>query len=165
MASSSKAFDIDDLDNLPDAVSPPQGSRVKRKSTQTESQKRLYQYDDDFAGNSLWLHLDFDSLDSNTVLKPTFKDSKVVAESRVVQAMDKEGLRLSGMGYAPGLLKITNKVSEQWGTHRVRVIGPSHAETLCNFYQTFTQVRIRLAPAHAKTDMPHVVPAEDDLCW
>ena len=60
MAASSK-IDFDDLDSLPVAATQPQGDS-KRKSISIQEKKtsdvRGYRYNDPFAGDSLWMHVD-----------------------------------------------------------------------------------------------------------
>ena len=65
---------FDDLDNLPDAVTPPQASRKRTLNEEIKSALRLYQYDDDFCGKSLWLHVELAPRDANGMFKPEFAE-------------------------------------------------------------------------------------------
>ena len=106
MAASSK-IDFDDLDSLPVAATPPQGDR-KRKSISKDktSEVRGYRYDDPFAGDSLWMHVDLADGDANGSFKPVFKNSEVSDDSAVVKEMIRQGRKLSGSGFKFGVEKI-----------------------------------------------------------
>ena len=86
--SSSKAA-IDDLDNLPDAVTPPAGSRKKARTiTWKDSQLCLYRYNDEFCGDSIWLHCDLNDIDKSGCFKPEFSAlGKVVGNSKINKEM------------------------------------------------------------------------------
>ena len=86
---------FDDLDNLPDAVTPPQASRKRTREEEVKSALRLYEYNDDFCGQSLWLHIELAPRDANGMFKPEFGAAgKVAGDSKMTKALEAAGLKL-----------------------------------------------------------------------
>ena len=132
---------FDDLDNLPDAVTPPQASRKRTINEEITSALRLYQYDDDFCGKSLWLHVELAPRDANGMFKPEFGPAgKVAGDSKMTKALEAAGLKLRLPGFCMCFMKI-KETQGLWGTHRARVLGDEHALTIANFCRPHLQVR------------------------
>ena len=138
--SSSKAA-IDDLDNLPNAVTPPAGSRKKARTiTWKDSQLCLYRYNDEFCGDSIWLHCDLNDIDKSGCFKPEFSAlGKVVGNSKINKEMMDAGLLLRLPGYCLGWVKVAEG-SDMWGSHRIRVLGKKMAATMADFTRPFLEV-------------------------
>ena len=139
--SNSKA-DIDDLDNLPDAVTPQAASRKKARTiTKTDSDLVLQRYDDSFCGDSIWLHCDAHAIDTNGCFKPEFNaQGKIVANSSLNNKMMQDGVLLRLPGYCTGWVKIP-KASPLWGTHRIRVLGQPMATYVADYTRPHLLVR------------------------
>ena len=137
----SKLTASDDLDNLPDAVTPPQASRKRTREEETKSALRLYEYNDDFCGQSLWLHIELAPRDANGMFKPEFGAAgKVAGDSKMTKALEAAGYKLRLPGFCMCFMKIKD-VQGLWGTHRARVLGDVHALTIANFCRPHLQVR------------------------
>ena len=114
-----------------------------------------YRYNDPFAGDSLWMHVDLADGDANGSFKPVFKNCEVVDDSPVVKEMIQQGRKLSGSGFKFGVEKIKAE-SVLWGTHRARILGPAHvtahAHSLMGIFRPLAQVcrkcPIVCAPSH-----------------
>jgi hypothetical protein len=139
--SSSKAA-IDDIDNLPDAATPPAGSRKKARTIiWQDSQLCLYRYHDEFCGDSIWLHCDLHDIDRNGCFKPEFSAlGKVVGNSDLNNVMLASGLLLRLPGFCLGWLKIPEG-SAMWGSHRIRVLGQTMAKMMADFTRPHLEVQ------------------------
>ena len=140
-STSKAALDDLDLDNLPDACTPPQGSRKRTLEEQTTSELRLERYDDDFCGDSFWLHVDLNSRDTNGRFKPTFSGGgKISGDSYMTKVLEDAGCKLRLPGYCMCFMKL-KETQGFWGTHRARVIGKEHALTIANICRPHLQAR------------------------